>query len=61
MSDAVTLPLPCSPSLESESDSKNRIDRKREKKRKMCGRGGDKEDKFERKARTGECVLAISI
>lgn len=51
---ATEMPLPCSPSLESESDSKRRQKaREEEEEDEMCGRGGDKEDKLECKARTG--------
>lgn len=49
---AMEMPLPCSPSFESESGSKKRQEATEEK---ICG-GGEKEEKVECKAKTGGCV-----
>lgn len=53
-------PLPCSPSLESESNiekrQKAREEEEEEGGEKMCGRGEDKEDKLEWRRETEVCV-----
>lgn len=43
--------LPCSPSLESESDQQEKTDSDIEKGGEMCGGGGDRKDKVECKAK----------